>query len=316
MLKHMSHKVQAIKDSFAIYLPKKWCKDNRIARGDEISLIHMRDLLVIAPHRKGPKDEKTIKIFITGLSSKELEVFLYSSYIDGFDVLEITKDDFIRLEERYLIKSIIKKMFGMDIVHEDEKTIIVKEVSSLDDFSSLIERSFQLTGLALNYLLTILKGIGRPEMIEDVEEEIDRFFFAVQRKINKIISFRELVPKVSFFEAVHYLDVMRKLERLSDLIKELTYEIKNGTNVPFSSITDIVDYYQKCSEAFNERDLAKLVNIIYMRHFICEKMLNLIDDRVVLTHLTRIADNIADIARIMINLIIGMKERVDITYPK
>ena len=306
------HKVQSVKGSYTIYLPKEWCEKNRISRGDEISLIDLEKALLAIPKKNLAESDNTIRITLDdSRSPKEIEIFLYSSYIEGFDNIEVVKDESIKLEERYLIKSILKRLFGVDIVYEDDRKLVIKEVTSLNDLSSLLTRSFQLIGLALDYLPTLIDGVGRAEVIEDVEEEIDRFYLAIQRKVNRIISFKELDSEISYVDAMYYLSVMEKLESISDYVRELVYEIENGNKVPKSIINDMSSFYHECLKAFNEGDLRKLINVIYSRHLICEKLLNSISDRVLLTHLTRILDCISDISKIMINTAIRSKEEVE-----
>lgn len=305
-------KVQSIKDSYLVYLPKEWCKRNEVDRGSEVSILDLGDILLIVPRRN---QQNVAKISLDGLSPEEIEVYIYAFYVAGFDRIELVKEASISLDERYFIRSLIKRLLGMEIVHEEANKLILGEVMSPGDISSLILRSFQLVGLAMNYLLSLLDGTGRPEIIGEAEEEVDRFFFAVQRRAHRLTTSPSDAAVLGLLDRMNYVQMMKYLERISDHIKELAFEIAaDGTTLPKRFVEDVIDLYNRCLQAFTEKSAEKAFNVIRRRQTLRERLLREVSNKTVLMHLTRIVDYVSDISEVVLDMTLRSRGKVGIEF--
>lgn len=296
--------VQSIKGSYALYLPKKWCEKNNVSKGSEILLLNLGGSLLVTPKTKFLKIMANIPL--DNISLKELEIFMHAAYVEGFEAIKIIKEGNFSTNEKYFIGKILKRLLGMNIIYESDNELLIKEIAPLGEVFSLIERCFQLVEVALNHLAPMLRETYELKIIGDVEGEIDKINLAIQRKVHRILSFKEVLSKVDYIEAVHYTQITKYLERIADHIKELAEEIHENERViiPESLFKEILKLHSKCFRSFKERNMRGAVEVILLKEVLRDKITNKIDDKTVLIHLVRIVDYLSDISEILVDIML------------
>ncbi len=242
---------------YTIYLPKKWVEENKLDKGDELSInISGKDLVLSAK----PSHIK-IENEITLPSSHEttINTLITISYRTGYDRIKI---NFINEKQYDLIKEIIKsKLIGFEITKKEKDYCIAESITepSSDNFDNILKKMFMnIEDLFIITKNRLLNNSSKTDNYKEVEELIKKYYYFCIRVIMK----QKLIKKNSEFFTSFLLKISNAEREIYYLDKYLDYSKKRRySNELMELFETSFKMFKLLTEAFNEKDLEKITKI-------------------------------------------------------
>ncbi|BAA29303.1 phosphate signaling complex PhoU family protein [Pyrococcus horikoshii] len=293
------------RSSYIVSLPKKWVKEQGLKQGDIISMVINPDgSITIFPgkHKERPKT-KILKI--QKKYSPEMAIRLViSAYIRGYDTLEIVLEDEMPLY-KISIRKILQSLPGVEIVLDEQHRIVAK--SLLDEGEiNLLELLRRMKAIVLSMfgdLDFIIRGQDGEVLrdINDLENELDRFYFLIIRAVNRLLSKKDVSEESGLvkrpFDLMGILLIARNVERIGDHIIRIA-ENPDKINVEYLKT--------KFSEMLNQvdvRDLDKVDKL--MLELSKEAKATDYKKSIAMDSYRRILEYLENIGEVIINMAIG-----------
>lgn len=265
----MKRSVIQIADSTQlISLPRAWCKQFDIKKGDELDVEPRGNKLEVCTERGYKTDNAELDI--TNLDPMVLRCVV-ALYKKGTDEIKLTFNDVHELDS--VQKLIGKEAVGYEIVDQGRNYCLIRHVSGeLGDFDSILRRTFLLLlNMAKEaYTATKNKEYGALKNISYLEEANNRFTTTCRRLLNK-----KGLPDDRKIGALYY--IVEELENLADQYKYLcNYLSSKGNKLKLDDevldlFKEVNDYFQLFYELFYKYDKKKLVQYGKGRKDLIEK---------------------------------------------
>lgn len=244
------------RSSYIISLPKKWVLENGLKQGDTVPLSVNPDGSITIHPRELRSVSESKKLTISSEYSPDMAVRLViSAYIQGYDTLEI---EFAEELPQYKVKirKTLQNLPGVEILSEEPSRIIVKSFLDEEEID-LIEILSRLGSIVISMLedLALMrefqdKALSRD--INDLENELDRFYFLAIRTVNKAFSHRFGAGRASF-DLIGLLFIVRNVERIGDHILRISQNFDGELD-----IEELKHYFSEMMKQVERRDLKKI----------------------------------------------------------
>ena len=227
-----TRKIQSIGgSSFSIVLPKKWIDAEKLKDKAEVEIRQQKSgSLILSPAGKKAAFKK---IAIDGLAGESLYREIISLYILGFDEIKLTAKT-ISLQQRQVVRSVMQKLMGMEIIEDSGQTIRLKNFLNAEKFSfrEHIERMFLMAKLMFTDAATSFFNHNR-DLAADVQErdfEVDKIFFLISRVKYSLMlnTISEEQVSSSLPEANYYENIATQLERAADHAVKIAKVAESG----------------------------------------------------------------------------------------
>ncbi len=254
MLKnHVKRKLIQLGDSsFAITLPNRWIKENKLSKADELELTISDNKVIIS--NKNKEEIKRVTLDLRGKSKKFCWFSISTQYMKGIEEFEILCDK----DNIEAVKQIIDFLVGAVIISENNYELNVECISEPNEnlkekvLNKLIFKMRNLVEEAVAELLTK----GSYERFKEKDHELNKLFFYCIRALRKqnkidnqdillIQSFENIMD--AFEQVVNKNIKSEKLKNFEDLFKELTDIYFNP-----SKKDDLFKVYELASKLKNE----------------------------------------------------------------
>lgn len=221
-------RLQRIGSSMLISLPVDWIKTHTLKKGDVVSVETNNDNSIsIFPTDTRREILKEVTILLPGLSIEKLLNQIYGSYLLGYDLIQIKGISPINYETREQIKSVIRKLVGLEIVDEDSFKITVQFLldSHSMEVSKILKRMSSLIGgMHRDTISSLLKNndtIG--DLIRKRDDEVDRQYFLIVRLMRSAMMDRKLASSLNLtnIDLLDYRIAANHLESAGDHICSL-----------------------------------------------------------------------------------------------
>ncbi len=310
------------KSSYIITLPKRWVEENEIKAGDDVLVSVGKNFITIYPKKMETK-RKFASIDAKGLRHEALLRRIISYYLAGFDSLKIRV---YNEEQRGAITRASEILMGVEII-EDLGREIALEIfldNSRLRTDDIMRRMANTCVAMVSDYCSALKNYDRYLCTSIIarEREVDRLHFLLLRQLKLAVLHADVAANLDIpVEKVHeYRTVVRALERVADhaanmatSLMELGREIEELCE--FVEVD--LDMLRTAVVAFleNEIELAEVVLEDFDEVELIEKRLYKIvlnanvEEAVllksILESLSRIASYSADIAEVVVNMVIS-----------
>ena len=221
-------RLQRIGSSMLISLPVDWIKTHTLKKGDVVSVETNNDNSIsIFPTDTRREIPKEVTILLPGLSTEKLLNQIYGSYLLGYDLIQIKGISPINYETREQIKSVIRKLVGLEIVDEDSFKITVQFLldSHSMEVSKILKRMSSLIGgMHRDTISSLLKNndtLG--DLIRKRDDEVDRQYFLIVRLMRSAMMDRKLASSLNLtnIDLLDYRIAANHLESAGDHICSL-----------------------------------------------------------------------------------------------
>ncbi|MGI0132095.1 MAG: AbrB/MazE/SpoVT family DNA-binding domain-containing protein [Thermoplasmata archaeon] len=228
--------------SLTVTLPKSWTEAYHLTNGSLVQLSVLGDgRLEVSPAGRPAVAEtaRVLHIDATGAPPKLVARLLVGAYITGHDQIVVSARRELSEELRQEVQQVTGRVLGMTLTQEEPSRLEVGVFldATKHRLSTLQERVVRMIRFELELCRTALESgqMGPLLRVDQVEEEIDRFYLLMSRQIllasNDFRVAREIgVPSHHF--QLGYRMVAKMLEVTADLVAtvatELTSEMPQG----------------------------------------------------------------------------------------
>lgn len=132
--------IQIANSTQLVSLPRKWCKEHGIKKGDELEVIEEQDSIQVKVNPANKEPERlTVNVGGLGYSVRTLVSALYKGGYDEFKIF------FNNADELRHVQTIVKEScFGFEIVEQGRNFVIARKISEPipDEFDAVLRRTF------------------------------------------------------------------------------------------------------------------------------------------------------------------------------
>lgn len=252
------------RSSYIISLPKKWIQENKLKQGDAVPLVMNPDgSITVLP--KEPRDVSEAKrLEISSEYSPDMAVRLViSAYIQGYDIFDIQLLDELP-HYKVKIRKTVQLLPGMEIIADEPNRIVAKSLLA-DEEVDIDEILGRIKSIVLSMLedLELMKQLEDKAVsrdIQDLENELDRFYFLALRAVNKLLfhrSTKETLLVKNNFDLLGMLFIVRNIERIGDHIYRVSQNFDGEIEVEY-----LKRAFSEIIEQIRARDLKKIDEIM------------------------------------------------------
>ena len=225
-----TRKVQMTSDgTFFVTLPKTWVTIHGIGRGATLTFAEGNDgKLLLGPQSERDRESRSIKLGPGPTLERDIE----EKYLLGYDMIELESRSVLHSEVRDHVKSILKKLVGLEIVEEDAQKIVMQCLiePSLLAPERIIRRLHLMTKAMQQDAITAFANcdLKLAKTVEERDEEVDRLYFLLVRIV------RDALTDLTTAERIHASPVdCLDYRILSSLIEHFgDYSTLIAMNVP------------------------------------------------------------------------------------
>ena len=251
--------------TFLVSLPKEWIKKHDLSQKDPVLMRETQNgSILISPSQiKSVEKRKIIS------DSRRLERDLFTYYLAGYDIIEIKSSGY--MEKQELIKELVQRFFGLEIVGEEKDSVEVHFLisSSKLDPHTYVKRTFSIaTSMLRDSITSYLSGDDSvASSVVQRDNEVNRLYFFIVRILREIVQGTSVDVPISPIECLDLRMVASLIEELGDravgvaqqqidgvisLEKDLNDEERNLIE---TCIEHSLDSLQKSMKAFLEHNV-------------------------------------------------------------
>lgn len=263
--------IQIAESTQLISLPRKWCVERGIKKGDELEVEALGSRLTVTTEKC--LQSESVEVDISKLDRTSIMHLIRGLYKKGYDEIKLACSHptahHYRTEQDISITSVIhqeaNRCPGLAIVDEKNNYCILKVISNADpkEFDNILRRTFILISDTCKDLILAAKENDRSllESIEEKHDNVTRFISHSLRLINKrhdetknthfmyhLISMMDKIIDIS-------KDTARNLLRYNNKLKSESYEI----------LEHICESYGLFYDLFYKFDLEKVHKITELK---------------------------------------------------
>lgn len=216
-----SRKLNQVRKSFYVYLPRQWCDSFNLTKDSEVMMQRLADgsLLVLPPGLES-RATTTLRVDISDTVGNDMQSALTGAYIVGAAEIELNFKSKVSLTMRERISEWIRRLPGYEILDEDSRRILISDTSEKQMILPILKRQFSTTKFMLGTLVHAMQE-GRPEDADRItarDEDVDRHRYFVERMCHIALRDPAYARKVqiSSSDCLHFSMATKKVERIAD----------------------------------------------------------------------------------------------------
>ena len=227
-------KLQEIKGSYLVTLPKGWVDNCKLSKGSEVSVqVKNQGSLEIFPEPVEDKEEKKVSIVFDDYVIRRL----IRAYFAGNDVISVRLLKPVSKEQMKMFSAFVRKLMNVEIVEETSDRIVLQNFGykTLD-----IKQSFKRMYFLVHAMFDDVVN-GNFSALGERDELVDKFYLLVVMQVRTYLSKGYYISpdSISLIRALDYRMVSEKMERIGDILKNIE-DVRH------------VDIYRQVFEYFNK----------------------------------------------------------------
>lgn len=231
-----TRKLNQVRNSFYVYLPRQWCDRFNLTKHSEVRIEQTSDgtLRVIPPDFES-KDSENLTFTVNPDDRESVVNLLIGAYMVGVGSLTVTFGDELDMTTREEVSRWIRRLPGFEILEEYNEGFVISDTSEKQVITPILKRQFSTTKYMLTSLLTAMKE-GAPKdtsRILDRDEDVDRHRYFVERLCHLSLQDPSYARKIAMAppDALHFSLAAKYVERIADHICGATTEVINLKDV-------------------------------------------------------------------------------------
>jgi phosphate uptake regulator len=338
LMSKTSRKLNQVRNSFYVYLPRSWCDDYKLTKESEVTIERTRDgLLTILPPTTRDSPSKPLKLSLSKDQSKDIVNLLVGSYIVGTNELELHFTDSLDMATREEISKWVDKLEGWGVLDERDNSVFISDLLTSDRevIRRVLQRQFATAKYMLERMIASLEAGDMTDYSHVIsrDEQVDRNRYLVERLCHLVLRDLSYARKISLSlsDALSFSLAAKYVERIADHICGSMFELVKHPAIDAKMkklASEILDLYDKTigvffniekkrksddevlntysSDAFNAlRRATSLANAL--RHLESSRKEKNSHEVLLALHLGRIASYCGDVIEIGINRMIMSK---------
>ncbi len=252
------------RSSYIISLPKAWVVENELKQGDTVPLnINPDGSITIFPRKPREVSEKKVLTVSREFSPDMAVRLVISAYIQGYDTLEVIFSEEMPFY-KVKLRKVLQSLPGVEIILDEPQRIIAKSLLDEEEvnLSEILRRirSIVLSMIGDLELLVVTPDEEILRDINDLENELDRFYFLVIRTVSRLMSQRALGEESGIirrsFDMIGILFVVRNVERIGDHLIRIA---GNPERLDFKRLKNL---FVEVMDRVEDRDLKKIDHLM------------------------------------------------------
>ncbi len=317
-------RIQEVRGSYILYLPKEWCKDLNLGKGSRILIRRVGSKLVIEPS-EAPRIKLYSDVDLDEIGEGSMYHMLISLYISGAEQIKIVSKKQLSGEVKKMISTYIKHMPGFSIFDEAKNFIILREVRRGSELNTVVRRIILNARSLFEYVIRIYSGERAEEDLEELDSEIDAIRREAERVFNIMLTSPGLDGDSKILQKSYIMvQIARVIERISDhlvAIAQYTESSESDRAKIYSMLSNIYGYYTMIEELIKQnlqeeevgrkgreplrRVISRLVDLIESKKKIHEMVAEAgLERDITAYHIMRIYDYITDITEYVLDMIV------------
>ena len=266
-------------------MPKSWIEKNNLKKGDLISVSDDGFELIISANQQEKKlESKEIDIDSKGKDLEFLKAEIVSSYLNGFDTINILFDNHIK--EVPKIKDVIRNLSGLEIMEQTSTRIVAKNLININEISinNIIRRMDIIARAMMEDCILCCRGNCNYESIINRDTDVNRLYFLGYRVIKNAMKNPRIAKSLGTDTWRLHSDAMTilRLEKIADRQKRIarylcTSSLDRATLMDLDRIhTDISESYNNVMKAYHSQDKQIAIQVEVSnkdRTAVCDKLL-------------------------------------------
>lgn len=268
-------------NSYVISLPNKWVRENKIKKGDLISLEQEKSLIKISPHEIKKEVHNTeINLDYSKIKNfKNLKQHITASYMNGYDQIIVTGKELAKDTQK--IRELSRNFVGLEIIEQTPQRIVLKEFLNLQE-ASYTEITRRIDRIVISMLEDTEKHFnGEKNILETLKQkdsDISRLNYFSIRLTNSIIK-NKIRRDIKYEEILYYTEMINYLEKFANQIKRIPRYIGKAPNSVQEVFKKISNMYKETMRANYLSDPAAVIELMNKREDLyseCEKLIKYI----------------------------------------
>jgi len=230
-----ARRLQKIGSSILVSLPKDWIKHNKLDKGNTVVVEVGKDnAIAIYPSGTEQEEAKEVVIPYPSPYAEAIVNEITGAYLLGYDLIKIKAKSSISYDYGELIKEVIGKMVGMEIVDEDASNITAQfllDATTLDPEKILNRMSAIVSGMYKDTLASLTtRDSNILKIIARRDDEVDRQYFLLVRLIRSAMMDQKLASKLNLsnIDILDYRIAANLYEAAGDATVDLAKAIMNS----------------------------------------------------------------------------------------
>ncbi|MBI2657643.1 phosphate uptake regulator PhoU [Candidatus Woesearchaeota archaeon] len=235
-------------------MPKSWIEKNNLKKGDLISVSDDGFELVLSANQQEEKqDAREILIDARGKELEFLKVEVVSSYLNGYDAINIAFDS--SYKDAPKIKDIIRNLSGLEIMEQTSTRLVAKNLININEISisNLIRRMDIITRAMMEDAILCYKGHCNYESIHNRDFDVNRLYFLGYRVIKNAMKNPRIAKSLGIGQWELHSDTLMilRLEKIADSQKRIARHVCT-TSLDRQILAELDKVHTDISEAYND----------------------------------------------------------------
>lgn len=235
------------KSSYVISLPNNWVKDNKLKKGQELSIEEYPGSLNITYSRQKFSEQNIKKINFDALN-RNITREIYNAYINNYDLVEIYgKNVSNNLTQ---ITEVTHSLVAFEVIEQSAKKIVIKDFLNTDDISiqSIIKRMDMIIRTMNGEMISCFDSCDS-ESFKTMDRDINRLNHVGIKILNKVLTKPNMSSQlnIQLSDVLFYEQILDSLEKVGDQNKRIQRILKNA-NKKFDK--NMVLLYKEISEEY------------------------------------------------------------------
>lgn len=280
------------KGSYIISMPKSWIEKNNLKKGDLISVEDDGfELVISASQQEKKQDLKEASIDAKEKSLDMLKAEIVSSYLNGYDTINISFEAGSRDMPR--VKEIIRNLSGLEIMEQTSARITAKNLINVNEISinNIVRRMDIITRAMMEDVILCSRGQCDYDSIYNRDSDVNRLFFLGYRAIKNAMKSPRIAKSLGIEPWQLHSDtlIISRIEKTADRQKRIarylcSLNLDRATLAELDKLqSDINSSYNEVMKAYYNQDRQLAFNVEVTnkeRTSACDKFL----EKYTLTH--------------------------------
>jgi len=254
--------------SYAIALPKDWVERSGLKKGDRVFLVPNKngEIIVSPAQIKKTGNFKEILIKVDNRNKEKIKRDFITAYVNGYSCFKFIGEEIEKKEKE--VKDIVKGYLGCEIVEEDKKHILVKDLFNLEEMD--IKNFIRRADNNIKEMFEIIIGgfekrrINNTDIsdIKDADKDINRLYFLISRIMTIGLNNPSLTSALKIDPVFLFNNwwLCFHLEHIGDELKRATKTMKDHEIVKEDSdklypiLIELKNLYVSCLKTFYKED--------------------------------------------------------------
>jgi len=242
------------KGSLVVTIPKNWARKHGVRKGSTIYIYEREDGSLVLNLFRSKQEISTIYVNLKKKTRECIEWGVLGAYLLGYNKIIVRSRFELGLKERELVRKVIDKLIGVEIVDEKPNEITLQCIidESFTNPENLFKRINSLVVYMVQNSLKLVEKFDKEKagIIFRRDNEVDRLYFLLIRTLRVAVKNPALSDKfgLSPIECMDFRVAAEVLEEIGDIAVQITGVAEKINGLELNDVQNTI--YELLSESF------------------------------------------------------------------